>query len=183
MTAFRTFSGSLVSYREPSPDAINIDEIAVALSRIPRFLGHTFQAYSVAQHCVLASRLCTDYPFHALMHDASEAYMGDCPRCLKDLLGRAWTDIETRLQAAIFDKFGIVRTTDAAAAVKMIDDMLLHAEAHYMFPQRPPYCDALPAFDGITRDQVKPWVEDQAYSEFIRQFQDVQRLTAGTVRA
>ncbi len=56
--------------------------------KLPHFAGQIEQPYSVAQHCVEASYLCNE-PLRAFLHDASEAYTGDAPTPLKDLLGDA----------------------------------------------------------------------------------------------
>lgn len=61
-------------------------EIAPALARIPRFNGHTVEAYSVAQHSVLCAEAAEDetgdleLAAYCLLHDAHEAYVGDITR-------------------------------------------------------------------------------------------------------
>lgn len=54
-----TVTGKLVNPANPSLDAICVDDIAWALSRIPRFAGHTVTEtpYNVAQHSVYVSEL------------------------------------------------------------------------------------------------------------------------------
>lgn len=71
------------------PQQIKIDDIAASLSRICRFNGHLrddVEHYSVAQHSVHVSRLVgddLDIQRQALLHDATEAYVGDVIRPLK----------------------------------------------------------------------------------------------------
>ena len=76
-----TASGLGFDPEDPKPEAIVIEDIAHALSNICRFGGHTGSFYSVAQHSVLVS-LHTNAKFAraGLMHDASEAYIGDIIR-------------------------------------------------------------------------------------------------------
>lgn len=54
-----TVTGKLVNPSNPSPDSICVEDIAWALSRIPRFAGHTITEipYNVAQHSVYVSEL------------------------------------------------------------------------------------------------------------------------------
>jgi hypothetical protein len=84
MSWIQTRSGRAVSYLVPDPTEITVDDIAVALSRAPRFTGHTRNFYSVAQHCCLVCDIITeacpkDYAAQlwGLLHDAHEAFTGD----------------------------------------------------------------------------------------------------------
>jgi len=95
-----TLSGVEVNFSKPDPDSININDISNALSRIPRFCGHTRFFYSVAQHCLMCSYVCKEFPLEALMHDATEAYMMDLPKPLKRLIPY-YGAIEDRLAGAI----------------------------------------------------------------------------------
>jgi uncharacterized protein len=54
-----TVSGKLVYPLAPAADQICVEDIAWALSRIPRFAGHTITEvpYNVAQHCIYVSEL------------------------------------------------------------------------------------------------------------------------------
>src|SRR5664279_1420110 len=92
----------------PDPDALDIEEIAHALSMICRFTGHVREFYSVAQHCTIVSDLgpaC--YAFTGLMHDATEAYVGDVAKPLKNMLP-AYSVIEERVAQAIATRFGVI---------------------------------------------------------------------------
>src|ERR1700757_1336901 len=80
----QTFSGKRFSLLEPQPDQICIEDIAHALSLQARFTGHVKYHYSVAQHCWYASQIVApEFALEALMHDASEAYIGDMSRPMK----------------------------------------------------------------------------------------------------
>lgn len=72
-------SGRVVDVLRPGWCDIDFDDIANGLARVQRFGGQiNAEHYSVAEHSVLVSRLCS--PRNALlglMHDASEAYIGD----------------------------------------------------------------------------------------------------------
>lgn len=105
----------------PSVLEVNITDIAHALSQICRFGGHTDRYYSVAEHSVLVSYLCPEeYALLGLMHDATEAYVGDVIRPLKrDLVGYA--DIEARNWNVICAHFGL-RPGPLPLAVKDADN-------------------------------------------------------------
>ena len=96
-----TNGGHYFNINKPYRYHYPIEEIATALSKLCRFGGHTKEFYSVAQHSVLVS-LCVDDEFamEALLHDASEAYLGDVVRPLKQVLG-GYRDIEEQVQNGI----------------------------------------------------------------------------------
>jgi hypothetical protein len=120
-----TESGLFFNYLEMEEDTIIIEDIAHALSLIPRWMGHTPGLYSVAQHsCWCCDKVTKDsVKLQALMHDASEAYMGDVPSPLKALLPN-YQRLEDLLQKKIAYKFNFdypydpdVKTTDRSALV------------------------------------------------------------------
>src|SRR5580765_2644929 len=80
-----TFSGKHVNPLNLRPEDIDIVDIAHALACCNRFAGHCRRPINVAQHSVYVSRLCDDTGFErqALLHDASEAYLGDITKWLK----------------------------------------------------------------------------------------------------
>jgi len=57
-----TVTGRMVDIINPTPDQININDIAWGLSRIPRFAGHTITSvpYNVAQHSLLVEEIVRD---------------------------------------------------------------------------------------------------------------------------
>lgn len=86
MSYIRTLENNIFDYTEIENNIVSIEEIAGVLSKIPRWLGHTKEFYSVAQHCCWCHDNTEGNKLEALMHDASEAYVGDCPTPLKRLL-------------------------------------------------------------------------------------------------
>lgn len=168
MTWIATRSGGKLDFLNPRPEQIHIEDIATSLSRLPRFAGHTTDFYGVAQHSVHCSRLCEEYPLEALLHDATEAYMGDCNRPLKQMLGEAWTSVENRIQDAINLKFQL-RLCDSPVhrAVKEVDDRMLMTERKWMMPRGPEWEGCWPEpYDVILRSYSPEYARDLFMSRY-----------------
>ena len=123
----QTRSGDFLDFRNPDPNTIHIEDIAHALALTCRYNGHTPYPYSVAQHCVLASRMAPPgLELEALLHDAQEAYVGDMPSPLKKMLP-GYQVVEDMVERVIRKKYGL--PTEFTPAVKEIDTRLLATEA------------------------------------------------------
>lgn len=106
-SSISTVSGRFFDILKPEDYEFDIDEIATALSNICRYTGHVNKFYSVAEHSVLVSRLVPSrLALAGLLHDASEAFVGDVSSPLKRLLPD-YKRIEERVQEAIADQFGL----------------------------------------------------------------------------
>lgn len=109
----RTFTGKLVRPMDLKVGDICIEDIAHGLSRVCRFAGQCAGFMSVAEHSVAVARIVMttdpDHALEALLHDASEAYLGDMPRPIKHLPEMApYREAEERAERAIAQKFGLV---------------------------------------------------------------------------
>ena len=120
-----TASGKYVNLLDPDKDTLEIRDIITALSVTYRFNGHTRVPYSVAQHSLYCSYIVGErYQYQALMHDITEAYIGDMVAPLKRLLPD-YSDIEHRLWLELCCEFNIrpelheeVKWADMASYVK-----------------------------------------------------------------
>ena len=124
--SIRTYTGKVFDLKILDPDSICIEDIAHALSFVPRFGGHLKQLYSVAQHSIEAVFLVPDeHKLAALLHDASEAYIGDMPSPFKKLMPD-YKELENNLMIVIAEKFGFQYPLHPE--VKKADNILLNTE-------------------------------------------------------
>lgn len=124
----RTSTGKYINPCEPNQDLIDIEDVAHALSMQPRFGGHLPVFYSVAEHCIQTAFLVSDeHKLAALLHDASEAYLIDVPRPVKEQLSN-YKAIEDRLMEVIAKKFGF--QWPLHPSVKAADECRLNSEWH-----------------------------------------------------
>lgn len=151
---------SLLDLRNPSVDSIRIQDIASSLSNVCRFNGHIEKFYSVAEHSVCVAhdalhRGCSiPECLAALMHDATEAYIGDMSRPLKDILGSQIDVIERGIEKAIGEAFEI----DFEATRESVDvsDNAITLKEFQLF--RPDCADLLtPSFDQVLKGYRTQW--------------------------
>lgn len=137
---FTTIGGRRVSIISPTVEQIALDDIAHALSQLCRFGGHTPAFYSVAQHSILVMELAAEanepknIQLAALMHDATEAYVQDVIKPLKNRIGEPYEQIERRFESVIGTAFGIY--VSEFHYIKMYDQKALEIEYEYFF-ERP----------------------------------------------
>lgn len=106
----QTFTGRQFYPLDPKPADVDIVDIAHALSMLCRYNGHVERFYSVAEHCIhLSYAVAPEHALWALLHDATEAYVGDMIRPLK----RSMPDYviaEDLVMAAIATRFNLFVT-------------------------------------------------------------------------
>lgn len=105
---FNTASGRIINLLNPTAEEINLYDIAKGLSNICRFGGQCQRFHSVAKHTLLVWYLA---PKHlkqvALLHDASEAYLGDVIKPLKVLIADQYNPFEDLFTEIIFKKYHV----------------------------------------------------------------------------
>lgn len=149
MTWLLTASGRHFDLVDPQPDMINILDIAQGLANECRYAGQCRWFYSVAQHSVLASQIVPrEYALEALLHDASEAYLKDIPRPLKQLLPD-YRAIEERVDAVIRSAFGL--PAKASGQIALADRILLATERRDLMPADGADWPILAGIDALDR--------------------------------
>lgn len=131
-----TYSGKEYHFAEPTPDMIEIDDVAHHLSHICRFTGAVNKYYSVASHSILVAYLSPpEHRLQALLHDATEAYVGDVSSPLKRLISiqpdGGYGKYEDLARAAICEKFNM--EFELPREVKTADYHALYLESKYLF--------------------------------------------------
>lgn len=119
----------------PQIDDIHWEDIAIGLSRIPRWLGQTTHTYSVAEHSIMVACQCSDeLRLWGLLHDAAETYFGDVSAKQKALLWfhipgdngvirrRTFEDVEEDVLKVILAKAGIDVAPGAPALPQEVRD-------------------------------------------------------------
>ena len=129
-----TYTGKRFYPLRPEIEAIDVCDIARALSLMTRANGHLPHFYSVGQHCVNCVREAKARNYSkrvqlgCLLHDASEAYLSDITRPVKQYLSN-YKEFESGLQNKIFERFGLAGLTEAELRlIFLIDDTILQHE-------------------------------------------------------
>jgi hypothetical protein len=133
-----THSGIMFDMLETTLDMITIEDIAHASSQANRYTGHCHYPYPVSQHSRLGSYLVPKHlALRFLLHDASEAYLGDMNWPLKNFTpaGKEYRKVETPLQRLIYKKFGIFG--EDPEIIHRIDNEMLYAERRALLPRIP----------------------------------------------
>jgi hypothetical protein len=112
-----TFGGTKFYPLEPFPSEIKIEDIAHSLALQCRFNGHCKNFYSVAEHSliisseILKAKNDKKLALMGLLHDASEAYLGDIIRPIKyENMMSGYRAAEVLLQTMIYERFGLPAT-------------------------------------------------------------------------
>lgn len=135
----QTTTGRTVHLFDPKPEEISLKDIALALSRINRFTGHTRRRYSVAEHSIYVAQLLKHWgepayvQLQGLLHDAQEAYLGDISGPLKStpIFGDIFRLAEERMLKCIYE--GLAAPTPwplehELEVIKCADRMMLDIE-------------------------------------------------------
>ncbi len=137
----RMLSGRRLDLLDPSPLDIEIEDIALGLSRVARWNGqtHGVQQYSVAEHSLLVEKLLVkivagappQWRLAALLHDAPEYVIGDMISPFKSVIGNNYQAVETRLQQAIHLRFGLpaILPSRVNKIIKRADKLAAYLEA------------------------------------------------------
>lgn len=166
MLAIRTISGRMFDPWTSTAADVALEDIAHALSMVPRFAGHTPRAYSVAQHSLLCSYMVpTEYAREALLHDAHEAYVCDMPAPFKGaatMKGYVW--LEKRVELLVRGRFGV--PTRMSPVVKAADMRMLATEAReFGFPWH-----QYTSEDHLPYDELRGGIVEMEWRDVRREF-------------
>jgi 5'-deoxynucleotidase YfbR-like HD superfamily hydrolase len=186
----QTYSGKAFDLAETTIESINIVDIAHSLSMQCRFNGHVREFYSVAEHSVRVSVAVEhaaagqhdsiELALWGLMHDASEAYVGDLVLPLKSALrcsasgqhASEYDRHEKRVQQMICAKFGLPLVEPEI--VKRMDKVLLLTEKRDLLGSGEREWNDL----GIAplRNVIVPVEPRRAYQDFLDRFDELIEL-------
>ena len=161
----QTYTGKAFVPLAPDADLIDIRDIAIALSREARYNGHTrtSEPYSVAQHCVLISRvLPKPLKLTGLLHDAAEAYCKDLTWSVKAALPE-YKAIEIPIEKVIADRFEL--PFPYPPEIKEADNRMLATEKRDLMGLEPkPWRDGIPQPYNM---RIIAWAHREARFQFL----------------
>lgn len=165
---------------DPRPQDIHIEDIAHGLSMLCRFCGQVKKFYSVGHHSVLVSRIV--HPRAALaglLHDASEAYLGDIIRPIKQHLD-VYKKFEDATMRAVCQKFGLNWDDEELwNEVKRADNVLLATEFRDVTGLK--YRVAMPEELPTTERIGRCWGTARGKREFLARFEELTRAPGALV--
>ena len=128
-----TMTKKSISILTPKFEQIDIVDIAAGLSNQPHFGGQYDPKYffSIAEHCLMVCHLVPQqYKLAALLHDASEAYLGDMKKPIKNLIPE-FKKIEDNMQTVILERFGV--NPDDMKEIKGMDIQVQLLEYNFFY--------------------------------------------------
>jgi hypothetical protein len=161
----------------PREEDVFIEDIALALSHLCRYSGHCRFFYSVAEHSVHCSNyVAPGHELTALMHDATEAYVGDLIRPIKVYMPD-FVEMEDNVWRVIARRFGLPEKMPLA--VHDVDNTILVTEARDLLPDGAdlmkkwgiPF-DPISSLD-VCRNGRKPWSPEEAERQFLLRFREL----------
>jgi len=172
-------SGERIS---PNSGLSNLDSVAVALGKICRFSGNSKRFYSVLQHSLVVCDLVPDeYKIYALLHDCTEAAIGDVTSPYKPSQLRY---LEEKMFKQTLLNLGIsLPSEEAQKIVKLADEEALTGETwvvgpdalQLVFPDRSKHAEKLVRKyikDFPIEECIRP--DGQAILEFLGRVKDYQ---------
>jgi hypothetical protein len=180
----RMLSGRRLDLLDPSPFDVEIADIAHGLARVARWNGQTrgTHAFSVAQHSLMVEAVAVQLEpgltpaqsLAVLLHDAPEYVIGDMISPFKAVMGGAYKEVESRLQAAIHLRFGLPPTMAAPLhkLTKRADQICAYFEAVELAGFGRTEARRIFGEPGSIRwpEPLEGWPTDLAQSQFLARF-------------
>ena len=154
---------------------IAISDIANGLALICRYggQGDVYKFYSVAEHSVLLAKYALEdvgsfAAMYVLLHDASEAYLGDLVPAVKNAVGPSYEAMEDSVTNAIMDRYCPVhRFRDYA---KTLDKRIVPTEKAALMRHPQPWpsdaANPLPV-------KIKCWHPVEAKKRFLQTWEEL----------
>ncbi|WP_114152805.1 phosphohydrolase [Chromobacterium haemolyticum] len=171
----QTVSGRYVDLLHPSPSDIEIHDIAHHLAHLCRFGGACRQFYTVAEHSVrVAAILPPRLKLAGLLHDATEAYVGDVVTPLKKILP-TYQYTEGLVAAAVEARFRLQLSPADRGEIRRADLVLLATERRDLMPHDG---SEWPVLAGVAPlpERIKPLSIEQAVAHFCWMFEETAQL-------
>lgn len=167
-----TYTGQLYFPLDPSPDDVDIEDIAHALSMLCRYSGHVRHFYSVAEHSILMSYMIgpKDLALEALLHDAAEAYVGDLIMPIKPSLPD-FQKLERLNELAVRIAFGLPH--ECSEAVKRADRDIVITEYETLMPPIPESVGWEWDGEKDPRVELKLWCPAIAEIKFLERYRQL----------
>ncbi len=123
----RTVTGKYIDIFNLSVDDLDLESIAIGCANEARWGGQTKVFWSVAEHCIMVSKLVPiEYGMEALLHDASEGLgLRDMPSPIKAAMPE-YKRIEHGVMKVVAEKFGF--NWPISDIVKRVDKIMLEWE-------------------------------------------------------
>jgi hypothetical protein len=170
------FNGGFFYFDNPTPEMINILDIANALANCCRYTGHVAKFYSVAEHSVHMS-YCVTGPYEkemrmwALMHDATEAYIGDMNWPLKQKpYMRPYNKLEKKIMKIIAEKFEL-HEGFCPDIIKELDRCICQDEREALLPPSDKSWGINP--EDKLNIKIECWQPHYARQQFLDRFKEL----------
>jgi len=178
-----TYKGENFTPLNPNIHQIHIEDIAHSLSLMCRANGHIDYFYSIAQHsinCVTEAKYrgySARIQLACLIHDASESYLSDITRPVKQFLPD-YKIAEERLQRIIYNRFLNSELSDNENyLVRAIDDDMLKCELDSLMKKKKIF-DVIPKLFSRPSFEFKNHVDVE--TEFLRVYYGI--MHAGIIQ-
>lgn len=171
----QTVSGRYIDVLAPWAGDIQLGDIAHHLANLCRFSGAVREFYSVAQHSVMvASILPPALRLAGLLHDASEAYLGDVISPIKRHIP-SYQYMEELVMAAVEQRFTLDLTTQDRAVIKRADLVLLATERRDLMPADK---TEWPILAGVAplQERIRPLPPAEAVAAFMAAYEQYSQL-------
>lgn len=182
----RMLSGRRLDILNPSPLDVEIEDIALGLSRVARWNGQTVgdHAFTVAQHSILVLELLEmserDAPrglkLATLLHDASEYVTSDLITPFKAALGPGYRGVENGVGRAVNLRFGLPADLPEiwTAAIKRADKTAAYLEAVEVAGFSPAEARKVLAYRRRAPDlRLSGWPAEQARAAYLERFRQL----------